>query len=73
MEGQRREWNVLKRLRVSGELLILLGKYVDFCSIDCQRKMKTETNTYSGLTDLLFAQFSLCCPEFGPMLMKNIG
>ncbi len=56
--GQKRELNVLKRLRVSDALLILLWKY-EALALQ-QRKMKAETDRYLGLTDLLIcAIFSL--------------
>ncbi len=48
--GQRRELNVLKRLHISGALLILLWKCDDWhCGLQ-RRKMKATTDTYSGLT-----------------------
>ncbi len=62
VEGDRGELNVLKRLRVSDVLLILLCmKYCLVCQCGLhQRKMKAKTDRYSGLTDLLIcAIFSL--------------
>ncbi len=58
--GQRRELNVLKRLRISGALLILLWKVTIWqCGLQ-QRKMKETIDTYSGPTaHLIFAIFSL--------------
>ncbi len=47
--GQRRELNVLKRLRISGALLILLWKVTIWqCGLQ-RRKMKETIDTYSGL------------------------
>ncbi len=59
--GQRRELNVLKRLRISGALLILLWKCDDLAVwTSVWRKMKATIDTYSGPTDrLIFAIFSL--------------
>ncbi len=61
--GQRRELNVLKRLRVSGALLILLWKYDDLAVWTSAEKAESNTesnDTYSVLTDLLICTiFSL--------------
>ncbi len=58
--GQRRELNVLKRLHISGALLILLWKVrIWQCGL-LWRKMKATIDTYSGPTDrLIWTIFSL--------------
>ncbi len=43
--GQRRELNVLKRLRMSGALLILLWKCEDLAVWTSVEKMKAKTDT----------------------------
>ncbi len=60
---QRRELNVLTRLRVSGALLILLWKNYD---------LAVWTSAEKDERIFWFTPFSPCFPEFGPMLTKNI-
>ncbi len=62
--GQRRELNVLKRLRVSGALLILLWKYEDLAVWTSAEKDESKD---SGLTDLSAALSLVRCSR------KNIG
>ncbi len=58
--GQRRELNVLKRLRISGALLILLWKCDDLAVWTSAEKDERNDDTYSGPTArLIFAIFSL--------------
>ncbi len=65
---QRRELNVLKRLRMSGALFILLWKCEDLAVWTSAEK--DESNDYRLI--VWFAPFSLCHSESGPMFMKNI-